>query len=108
MRHVIKKYEETATTENRSRSGRPNVLTVRERRHIIREVVKNPFVSAQNLSVDIATSSGTTITAQTIRNVLHSATIYGRAERKEPFINDTNRQIRLGFAKVYVNKSMEF
>ena len=108
VRHVIKKYEETATTENRPRSGRPKVLTVRERRHIIREVVKNPFVSAQNLSIDIATSSGTTVTAQTIRNVLHSATIYGRAARKKPFINDTNRRKRLGFAKAYVNKPMEF
>ena len=29
VRHVIKKYEETATTENRPRSGRPKVLTVR-------------------------------------------------------------------------------
>jgi len=108
VRHVIKKYEETNSTKNRRRSGRPKALTVREQRNIIKEAIKNPFVSAQSLSADIATSSGKTVSAQTVRNVLHSAKIYGRAARKKPFINDKNRQKRLGFAKAYINKPMEF
>ena len=93
---------------NVRKKKRSCALSLRERRHIIREVVKNPFVSAQNLSVDTATSSGTIVTAQTIRNILHSTTIYGRAARKKPFINDINRRKRLGFAKVYVNKPTKF
>ena len=65
-------------------------------------------MSAQNLSVDITSSSGKTVSAQTVRNVLHSAKIYGRTARKKPFIKDKNKQKRFGFVKAYFNKSTEF
>lgn len=48
--------------------GRPKALTIRKRRDIIRNTVKKPFVSAQNL-FDIWSFSEETVTAQTIRNV---------------------------------------
>jgi hypothetical protein len=108
VRYVIKKYDDTGSTENKSRSGRPRALTVRERRDVIRQAIKKPFVSVQSLADDIATSSKKTVCAQTIRNVLHSAQIYGRAARKKPFINAVNRRKRLDFAKANINKTMDF
>ena len=65
-------------------------------------------MSAQNLSADIATSSGKTASAQTARNILHSANICGRTARKKLFISDKKRHFCLGFATAYINKSTEF
>ncbi|CAK9818393.1 Transposable element Tc1 transposase [Anthophora quadrimaculata] len=108
VRNVIKKFKDTGSVENKTRSGRPQALTIRQRRDIVKEAIKNPFVSAKSLAVDIATYSGKEVSAQTVRNVLHSAEIYGRAARKKPFINEKNREKRFGFAKIYINKTMEF
>lgn len=105
---IIKKYEKTGSTENQSRSGRPMALSIRDRRNIVKQAIKNPFVSARTLSNDIETASGKTVCPQTIRNILHSAGIYGRSARRKPFISETNREKRLGFARTYVNKPIEF
>lgn len=108
VRYIIKRHDETGNTENKPRSGRPKILTTRERRAIIREVQLHPFISAQKLSSQVATTSGKIVHPQTIRNVLHYANIYGRAARKKPFISEKNRQKRLEFAKSYIDKPMEF
>ncbi|GFT77065.1 transposable element Tc1 transposase [Trichonephila clavipes] len=48
------------------------------------------------------------VPAQTIRNVLHEESYYGRAARKKSFISERNRRKRLDFAKSHVNLSDEF
>ena len=108
VQYIIKKYERTNSTENKPRTGRPRILTERERRNIVKEATKKPFISARSLANDLASTSGKSVDPQTIRNVLHSAQIYGRTARKKPLINNTNREKRLGFAKIYINKPIEF
>lgn len=108
VRYVIKKKKETGSTINKQRTGRPRKLDPRQRRAIIKESSKNPFLSARELAVDVASTSGTIVTPQTIRNILHSANIRGRAPRKKPFISERNRVKRLEFAKAYVSKPLEF
>lgn len=105
---VIHRYENTKKLENAVRSGRPKKLTCRERREIIRKSQKSPFTSAPELAADLASTSGKIVHPQTIRNVLHSSEIYGRAPRKKPLISEGNRQKRLAFAKEYVNKPIGF
>ncbi|GFX85090.1 hypothetical protein TNCV_4979451 [Trichonephila clavipes] len=63
------------------------------KRHIIRGASKNPFVSAITLANDVASTSGVQICAQSVRNVLHNAHIYGRSPRKKPL--DTESRLRL-------------
>ncbi|CAK9814099.1 Transposable element Tcb2 transposase [Anthophora plagiata] len=58
VQYIVKKYEETRSTDNRPRSGRPKILTDRERRSVIKEVTKFPFISAQTLCNDVASTSG--------------------------------------------------
>lgn len=99
-RYIIKRYEETGSTENKPQSGRSKLLTKKEQRHIIKEVSRKPFTSVQSLAENIAIVSVKTVSAQTIRNVLHSAQIYERFLRMKLFINEVNRQKRLDFAKV--------
>lgn len=108
VRYVIKKKEESGTTETKARSGRPKKLDSRQQRSIITQISKNPFLSAQQLATDVASTSGTTVSSQTIRNILHKAQLRGRIPRKKPFISEVNRQKRLQFAKDYVDKPVEF
>ena len=108
VQYIVKKYEKTKSTDNQPRTGRPKVLTNRERRYIIKKATKYPFTSAQALCNDVASTSGKSVCPQTIRNVLHSAEIFGRAARKKPFINNVNREKRLKFAKTHINEPLDF
>lgn len=108
VQYIVQKYERTGSTQNEPRTGRPKILTARERRTIIREATAKPFSSAQTLANHIASTSSKSVCAQTVRNVLHSAEIYGRTARKKPYLSAVNREKRLGFAKLYVNKSINF
>lgn len=108
VRSVVKKFHATGSTENKVRTGRPRIFSAREKRDIIKEVQKNPKISALQLTKEIANTSHKTFSVQTIRNVLHEGSYYGRAARKKPFISEINRRKRLDFAKSHVNLSDEF
>ncbi|GFW57378.1 transposable element Tcb1 transposase [Trichonephila clavipes] len=108
VRSVVKKFNETGSTENKVRSGRPGIFSARDKRSIIKEVKKNPKISALQLAKDVANTSHKTFSVQTIRNVLHEESYYGKAARNKPFISERIRRMRLDFAKSHVNLSDEF
>lgn len=108
VRSVVQKFNDTGSTENKIRTGRPRIFSAREKRDIIREVKKNPKISAPRLAGKVANTSQKTFSVQTIRNVLHEGNYYGRAARKKPFISERNRRKRLDFAKANVNQPAEF
>nr|XP_042903079.1 uncharacterized protein LOC122270307 [Parasteatoda tepidariorum] len=108
VRSIIKKVEETGSTKNKPRSGRPVKVNDRERRHVVKMALRNPTQSARNLANDFASTSGKSVTPQTIRNVLHMSGLRGRRPRKKPFISEVNRKKRLEFALTYRSKPMEF
>ncbi|GFT24054.1 transposable element Tcb1 transposase [Trichonephila clavipes] len=53
-------------------------------------------------------SCNVSVSAQTVRNVLHSAGLKARTPRKKPYISEVNRKRRLEFAMKYKNKPMDF
>ncbi|GFV43210.1 transposable element Tcb1 transposase [Trichonephila clavipes] len=108
VRSVVKKFNETGSTEKKVRSGWPGIFSAREKRSIIKEVKKNSKISAPQLAKDVASTSLETFSVQTIRNVLHEESYYGREARKKPFISERNRRKRLDFVKSHVNLSDEF
>ena len=81
VRYVIKK-KETGSTINKPRTVHPRKLDTRQRWSIIREPSKNPFLCDRELTVDVASRSGT-IATQTIKNILHGANVRERAPRKK-------------------------
>lgn len=60
------------------------------------KAAKEPFVSTQSLSTEIASLSRKYVGAQTIRSILHCAGIYSPMARREPFINDKASGRRMG------------
>ncbi|GFR14994.1 hypothetical protein TNCT_557301 [Trichonephila clavata] len=67
VRSVVKKFNETGSTENKVGSGRPGIFSAREKRSIIKEVKKNPKISAPQLAKDVANTSHKTFNVQTVR-----------------------------------------
>ncbi|GFV69171.1 transposable element Tcb2 transposase [Trichonephila clavipes] len=61
---------------------------------------------AQNIVNELLSSCNVSVSAQTVRNVLHSAGLKARTPRKKPYISEVKR--RLEFAMKYKNKPMDF
>ncbi|GFV92223.1 transposable element Tcb1 transposase [Trichonephila clavipes] len=55
---------------------------------------------------ELLSSCNVSVSAQTVRNVLHSADLKDRTPRKKPYISEVNRKRRLEFAMKYKNKPM--
>ncbi|GFV23967.1 transposable element Tcb1 transposase [Trichonephila clavipes] len=53
-------------------------------------------------------SCNISVSAQTVRNRLHSTGLKARTPRKKPYISGVNRKRRLEFAMEYTNKPMDF
>ncbi|GFY36877.1 paired domain-containing protein [Trichonephila clavipes] len=48
--HIVKKYLETGSVENKPRPGGPRKLTSRAKRMIVRSSTNKPMTSAQNIA----------------------------------------------------------
>ncbi|GFW03070.1 transposable element Tcb2 transposase [Trichonephila clavipes] len=66
------------------------------------------MTSAQNKANELLSSCNVSVSAQTVRNVLHSAGLTARTPRKKPYVCEVNRKRRLEFAMKYKNKPMDF
>ncbi|GFX81408.1 transposable element Tcb1 transposase [Trichonephila clavipes] len=75
---------------------------------IVRSAINKPMTSAQNFTNELLSSCNVSVSAQTVRNVLHSAGLKAKTPRKKPYISEVNRKRRLEFAMKYKNKPMDF
>ncbi|GFY12126.1 transposable element Tcb1 transposase [Trichonephila clavipes] len=96
--YIVKMYLETGSVENKPRPGGPSKLTSRAKRMIIRSATNKPMTSAQNIANELLSSCNVSVSAQTVRNVLHSAGLKARTPRKKHYIREVNRKRRLEFA----------
>ncbi|GFV87605.1 hypothetical protein TNCV_778891 [Trichonephila clavipes] len=77
---------------------------------IVRSATNKPMSSAQNIVNELLSlsSCNISVSAQTVRNRLHSTGLKARTPRKKPYISGVNRKRRLEFAMEYTNKPMDF
>ncbi|CAK9820145.1 Transposable element Tc1 transposase [Anthophora quadrimaculata] len=108
IQYIIKRVKTNNILLHKKRVGRPKILIAREGKTLIRQVQKNPRISAPKLVTMCNNMFNKTVSAETCRRILRSENFHGRAARKKPFINKINRAKRLAFAKEYVNKSNSF
>lgn len=105
---IIRAYKITGSCSRKPRSGRPSKMSSRTRAQIIRSVKQNPKISAPKIAVNVAEATGVAISAQTVRNVLHSDDYHGRVARKKSFISAANKVKRLNFAVEHGDKPQSF
>ncbi|GFY05746.1 paired domain-containing protein [Trichonephila clavipes] len=101
--YIVKKYLETGSVEIKPRPGGPSKLTSRAKQMIVRSATNKQMASAQNIANELLPSYNVFLSAQTVRNVLHSAGLKARTPRKKPYISEVNRKRRLEFAMKYKN-----
>ncbi|GFX48642.1 paired domain-containing protein [Trichonephila clavipes] len=77
--YIVKKYLETGSVENKPRPGGPSKWTTRAKRMIVRSATNKPMTSAQNFTNELLSSCNVSVSAQTVRNVLHSAGLKKKA-----------------------------
>ncbi|GFV57860.1 transposable element Tcb2 transposase [Trichonephila clavipes] len=65
---------------------------------IVRSTTNKPMTSAQNIANELLPSCNVSVSAQTVRNVLHNAGLKARTPRNNPYISEVNRKRRLEFA----------
>lgn len=105
---VVNNYNETGSTENKPRSGRPKKLSRRDTSFILKEVDQNPKENATKLAEKIALRSGTVVHPRTIQRTLNANGFHSRTPRKKPLISEKNRKLRLEFAQRYIDKGIDF
>ncbi|GFT35807.1 uncharacterized protein TNCV_1288631 [Trichonephila clavipes] len=98
--YIVKKYLETGSVENKPRPGGPSKLTSRAKRMIARSATNKAMTSAQNIANELLSlsSCNVSVSAQTVRIILHKAGLKARTPRKKPYISEVNRKRRLEFA----------
>lgn len=105
---IIRNAENRNATDSLPRSGRPRKLSERDRRMVLHEINKNPKTSAVELNNMVYRTTGTIVNPETIRIMLREEGFKSRSPRKKPFISAVNREKRLTFARLHVDKTVEF
>ena len=96
------RFRDTGHVQDRSRSGRPRITTVRQDRYIETTAVRRRFVTARSIQLDLQRAAGPgaqRISDQTDRNRLHTATLRARRPAKCSALTDAHRAARLQWAR---------
>ena len=94
IRSLKNKYEETGSTHNLPRSGRPMKLSPRARRHMLIFALKNDCLPWR----DVAKLWSPKVSRTTAFRVLLEEVAKRRKMREVPFISKANRRARQAFA----------
>ena len=62
----------------------------------------------KTVKIEIENELGISLHVDTIRNRVHEARLFGRVDRKKPYVNKINRGKRLKFAKETLEKLSSF
>ncbi len=103
---TFKKYG-TATISQR-RPGRPRKLTPRQERLLMRRVEENRHASSLQLSKEVESQTGVTISRNTIRRTLQRNGMHGCRPRKKPFLKPRHKKARLEFARAHADKDEDY
>ncbi len=101
------KKDGTATISQR-RPGRPRKLTPRQERLLMRRVEENPHASSLQLSKEVESQTGVTISRDTIRRTLQRNGMHECRPRKKPLLKPRHKKARLEFARTHADKDEDY
>ncbi len=101
------KKDGTATISQR-RPGHPRKLTPRQERLLMRRVEENRHASSLQLSKEVESQTGVTISRDTIRRTLHRNGMHGWRPRKKPLLKPRHKKARLEFARAHADKDEDY
>jgi transposase len=89
---VIKKYNEQGLTSTIPRSGRPKILTDRDKRQLVKIIKANRNLTLVEITEKFNETLNFSISSRTVQRVLHEEGYSGHAAKKKPFISEQNRK----------------
>ncbi len=101
------KKDGTATISQR-RPGRPRKLTPRQERLLMRRVEENRHASSLQLSKEVESQTGVTISRDKIRRTLQRNGMHGCHPRKKPLLKPRHKKARLEFARAHADKDEDY
>src|SRR5256885_16519034 len=81
---ILSRFRERGTHENATRSGRPTIISERDKRWILRTMLKDRFQTLNS----IITMLGLEYSARTVYTFLQSEGYNRRVARKKPFLTE--------------------
>ncbi len=103
----IFKKDGTATISQR-RPGHPRKLTPRQERLLMRRVEENRHASSLQLSKEVESQTGVTISRDTIRRTLQRNGMHGCCPRKKPLLKPRHKKACLEFARAHADKDEDY
>jgi transposase len=100
---VIKKYNEQGLTSTIPRSGRPKILTDRDKRQLVKIIKANRNLTLVEITEKFNETLNFSISSRTVQRVLHEEGYSGHAAKKKPFISEQNRKKRFGWCNMKKN-----
>ncbi len=101
------KKDGTATISQRC-PGRPRKLTPRQERLLMRRVEENRHASSLQLSKEVESQTGVTISHDTIRHTLQRNGVHGSRPRKKPLLKPRHKKARLEFTRAHADKDEDY
>jgi len=98
VQSAIKRFMETGSHVNKTKTGRKRVTTKRQDRKLVRESVRNRKKTSSELAAALSEEVGQPISARTARRRLAEAGLKGCKARKKPWLSDNNIKNRLEWA----------
>ncbi len=90
------------------RPGCPRKLTPRQERLLMRRVEENRHASSLQLSKEVESQTGVTISRDTIRRTLQRNGMHGCRPRKKPLLKPWHKKARLEFARAHADKDEDY
>ena len=102
----MKKYNETGSFENLPKSGRPNKVTERLQKSIVRTIIKEPFASSEEIRRNIPDQS--LISSSLIRKIMVNEGYRAYKAKIKPFLTSKHKDMRKRFFENYGEKDSQF
>ncbi len=106
---VVQTFKKDGTANiSQRRPGRPRKLTPRQERLLMRRVEENRHASSLQLSKEVESQTGVTISCDTIRCTLQRNGMHGCRPRKKPLLKPRHKKARLEFARAHADKDEDY
>ena len=99
IHNIISKYNKAGAITVAPRSGRPKILTERDKRHLKTIVVQNRREPTAKIHENFNISTGNEVSKRTVRRALYELGYYSRAALRKPLVSESNRKIHLNWAR---------
>ncbi len=106
---VVQTFKKDGTASiSQRRPGRPRKLTPRQERLLMRRVEENRHASSLQLSKEVESQTGVTISRDTIQRTLQRNGMHGCRPRKKPLLKPRHKKARLEFARAHADKDEDY